>query len=38
MTVTKISKYTVNDPPVEVLSLLLKYGADVNYVEKAKFR
>lgn len=38
MTLTKISKYTVHDPPVEVLALLLKYGADVNYIEKTKFR
>ena len=38
MTLTKVSKWTVNDPPVEVLSLLLKYGADVNYIESGKFR
>lgn len=38
MTLTKISKWTVNDPPVEVLSLLLKYGADPNYIESGKFR
>lgn len=34
----KIAKWVPEDPPVEILALLLKYGANPNYVDTAKFR
>ena len=38
MTLIKVSKYTTNDPPVEILDLLIKSGANVNYMDKVKLR
>ena len=35
---TKIAKYTLADPPVEILSALLKYQGDPNYCEQKKYR
>jgi hypothetical protein len=35
---TKIAKYTFSDPPVEILTLLLKYGLDPNYTDDKNYR
>ena len=34
MTITKVSKYLANDPPTEILQLLIDYGATIDYIEK----
>lgn len=38
LVVCRISKFTVNDLPIELLDLLLSYGADPNYSEQDKFK
>lgn len=32
------SRLFANDPPISTLVLLIKYGADVNTIEKVKYR
>jgi hypothetical protein len=29
-----VSKYLANDPPTEILQLLIDYGATIDYIEK----
>ena len=38
LTVCRISKFTLNDPPIELLDLLIFYGADTNYCDQDKFK
>jgi len=37
MTLTKVSKYIANDPPSDILQLLIDYGAPIDYMEKFLF-
>jgi len=34
MLITRVSKYLANDPPSEILKLLIDYGGKVDYVER----
>ena len=34
MAITKDAKYFANDPPTELLKLLISYGGEVDYMEK----
>eukprot|EP01017_Pseudomicrothorax_dubius_P029292 TRINITY_DN3547_c0_g1_i2.p1 TRINITY_DN3547_c0_g1~~TRINITY_DN3547_c0_g1_i2.p1 ORF type:complete len:216 (-),score=47.52 TRINITY_DN3547_c0_g1_i2:113-709(-) len=36
ITITKIAKYSLSDPPVDVLRILIKYGANVNQISSSK--
>jgi hypothetical protein len=38
MEIIKLSKWNAEDPPVEILEMLIKYGGVVNYVENKKYR
>jgi len=34
----RISKFTMNDLPIELFELLLLYGIDANFCEQEKFK
>jgi hypothetical protein len=38
MSITKVAKWVPEDPPIEIMALLIKYGADTNYTDPEKFR
>lgn len=34
----RVSKFIASDPPVELMDLLLSYGADANYCDRDNFK